>query len=186
MAKHLLALDIPETLNTKGIRISDSSIYSSDLPKECPKLEITLPGFNLPSVITTLPIGFLTTLSACDLGIQVFNCEVQFNSLPDGVYIIRYSLSPNDQLYVEYNHLRITCALNTINDILCCLDISNCEPEAEVKKQLRELWDLWMLLKGAKSQVEYCHHPKKGGNMYDYVTNRLNKIACKCGCSKTC
>src|SRR3990172_4067108 len=159
MAKHLLALDIPETLNTKGIRISDSSIYSSDLPKECPKLEITLPGFNLPSVI---------------------------NTLPDGVYIIRYSLSPNDQLYVEYNHLRITCALNTINDILCCLDISNCEPEAEVKKQLRELWDLWMLLKGAKSQVEYCHHPKKGGNMYDYVTNRLNKIACKCGCSKTC
>jgi len=182
MAKHLLALDIPDTLSEVTFKVCDSSLYSEDVPKECPKLEVTLPGFQLPSVVTNIQTGFSVNLNACELGIQIYNCGVQFNPLPDGVYVIRYSLSPNDQVYVEYNHLRITCALNQINKLLCCLDLAACEPIEPTKSQIRELQELWMLLKGAKANVEYCHHPKKGMEMYNYVVGKLKKLSCGCGC----
>lgn len=186
MAKHLLSLDIPDTLNQNILKVWDSSIYSPDVPYECPKLEVTLPGFQMPSVSTNFGSGFHLNLDACQLGIQIYNCHVQFNPLPDGVYVIRYSLSPNDKIYVEYNHLRITCALNQINKILCCLELADCEPIEPTKSQLRELMDLWSMLKGAKANVEYCHHPKKGMAMYNYVVNRLNRLACNCGCENSC
>lgn len=186
MATHKLALDIPDTLTECVFKVSDSSSYSDDLPTECPKLEITLPGFQLPSVVTDLKPNFSVSLNACQLGIQVYNCGVQYNPLPDGVYVARLSYSPNDQLYVEYNHLRITCALNKINEILCCLDLADCEPVEPTKSQLRELQNLQMMLKGAKAQVEYCHHPRKGMSMYNYVMKRLNKLACSCGCGTGC
>jgi len=186
MATHKLELDIPDTLSKCTFKLWDSSLYSEDLPTECPKVEITLPGFQLPSVITTLKPGFTANLDACQLGIQVHNCGVQYNPLPDGVYVVRLSYSPNDQLYVEYNHLRITCALNKINEILCCLDLADCEPIEPVKSQLRQLQQLQMMLKGAKANVEYCHHPKKGMAMYNYVMNQLDKLACACGCDGGC
>ena len=184
MATHKLALDIPDTLNDTALKVWDSSIYSDNLGTECPKLEVTLPGFQLPSVITNLKPGFTANLNACELGIQVYNCFVQFNPLPDGVYVIRLSYSPNDKLYVEYNHLRITCALNKINKILCCLDLSDCEPIEPVKTQIRKLKDLQIMLQGAKANVEYCHHPKKGMSIYNYVLNQLDKLACGCGCGE--
>lgn len=186
MAKHELALDIPDTLNEHVLKVWDSSIYSEDVPMECPKLEVTLPGFQLPAVVTSIKPGFTENLNACILGIQVYNCGVQFNPIPDGIYVIRLSYSPNDKVYVEYNHLRITCALNQINKILCCLDLKDCEPIEPTKSQIRELQDLWMMLKGAKSNVEYCHHPKKGMAMYNYVVGRLDKLACACGCKTSC
>lgn len=186
MATHHLALDIPDTLNETVLKVWDSSIYSDNLGTECPKLEVTLPGFQLPSVITNLKPGFSANLNACELGIQVYNCFVQFNPLPDGVYVLRLSYSPNDKLYVEYNHLRITCALNKINKILCCLDQKDCEPIEPTKSQVHELQHLWMQLKGAKANVEYCHKPKKGMAMYNYVMGRLDKLACACGCQDKC
>ena len=186
MATHKLALDIPDTLNDTALKVWDSSVYSEDLGTECPKLEVTLPGFQLPAVVTSLKPGFIASLDACTLGIQVYNCGVQFNSLPDGVYVLRLSYSPNDKLYVEYNHLRVTCALNKINKILCCLNLADCEPQEPVKSQLRQLQQLQMMLKGAKANVEYCQHPKKGMAMYNYVVGQLDKLACACGCDDMC
>jgi len=183
MATHKLSLDIPDTTNECVLKIWDSSIYSEDLPAECPKLEVTIPGFQLPSIITDIKPGFSVNLNACQLGIQMYNCGVQFNPLSDGVYVVRLSYSPNDKLYVEYNHLRITTALNKINTILCCLDLSDCEPVEPVKTQLKKLKDLQTMLQGAKANVEYCHHPRKGMAMYNYVMVQLNKLSCGCGCS---
>lgn len=186
MSTHKLALDIPDTLNECVFKVWDSSSYSDTLGTECPKLEVTLPGFQLPSVITSLKPGFAVNLNACELGIQVYNCGVQFNPLPDGVYVVRLSYSPNDQLYVEYNSLRITCALNQINKILCCLDLAACQPVQPTKDQIHELKELEIMLQGAKANVDYCHHPKKGMAMYNYVVGRLTKLACACGCSEGC
>ena len=186
MAKHQLCLDLPDTLNRGVLKVWDSSIYSDEAPIDCLKLEVTLPGFQLPAVITNITPGFSVNLNACQLGIQVYNCGVQFDPIPDGVYVIRYSLSPNDKIYVEYNHLRITCALNEINKILCCLDLKDCDPVEPTKHQIRDLQDLWMQLKGAKSKVEYCHHPAHGMAMYNYVVKQLEKLACNCGCGTKC
>ena len=46
MAKHVLSLEAPETLNETILKIIDMSIYTDTMPIDCPILNITLPGFN--------------------------------------------------------------------------------------------------------------------------------------------
>jgi len=178
MARHVLSLEAPDTRNKCILRIEDTSIYSPDLPVTCPILQITVPGFNLPVTITDITQGFNLNLTACDLDLQTQNCGTSFSNLPDGIYIIRYSIAPNDYVHVEYNHLRVTCALEKIAEILCALDIAACEPSFKIKEKLKELNLIEMMIKAAKASVEYCHNPKKGMDIYRYALKRLDKLSC--------
>ena len=184
MAQHALSIEIPDVLTTCIFRVIDTSTYNDNVPVECPKLEITAPGFTMASVIES-GTDFSLNLTACDLALQTTNCASYRNNLQDGVYVVRYSVAPNETVYVEYNHLRITDALNKINSILCCLDVPGCEPTAPMKEKLKEVQLLWTMLQAAKSKVEYCHSPQQGMDIYKYVTTRLTKLACGCGC-ETC
>jgi len=186
MAKHTLSLEIPDTLNKCIIRIIDTSIYSEDVPVECPKLQITPPGFYQSYEVPNLTENFTENITACDMGLQIYNCGQIIQDLPDGIYVVRYSVSPNEYVYVEYNHLRITNALNLINQILCCMDLAACEPQKPIKDKVRELQLLQTQLQAAKVEVEYCHHPTKGMDMYNYVYKKLKKLACGCGCNDLC
>jgi len=185
MAQHQLALEFPDTLNNCLLRIVDMSTYNQNVPVECPKLQITAPGFTTAAEITDMGTEFAVNLTACDLGLQLTNCDSYRNDLPDGVYVIRYSVAPNDVVYVEYNHLRISQALNKINNLLCCLDVPNCEPVGPMKEKLREINLLSTMLKAAKAKVEYCHNPEEGMAIYTYVLAKLDKLSCSCGCG-TC
>jgi hypothetical protein len=185
MAQHQLALEIPDTLNTCLLRIVDMTTYNENVPVDCPTLQITAPGFTTAAEITDMGTEFAVNLTACDLGLQLTNCATFRNALQDGVYVIRYSVAPNDVVYVEYNHLRISDALTKINELLCCLDVPNCEPTGPIKQKLQEVTFLSTMLKAAKAKVEYCHNPKEGMAIYTYVTAQLKKLACGCGCG-TC
>lgn len=185
MAQHQLALEIPDTLNTCLLRIVDMSTYNDLVPVECPTLQITAPGFTTAAEITSMGTDFAVNLTACDLGLQLTNCDTFRNAIPDGVYVIRYSVAPNEVVYVEYNHLRISQALTQINDLLCCLDVPNCQPVGPIQQKLQEVTFLSTMLKAAKAKVEYCHNPKEGMAIYTYVIGQLKKLACGCGCG-TC
>ena len=185
MAQHALSLEFPDTLNNCLLRIVDMSTYNQNVPVECPKLQITAPGFTTAAEITDMGTEFAVNLTACDLDLQLTNCESYRNDLPDCVYVIRYSVAPNDVVYVEYNHLRISQALNKINNLLCCLDVPNCEPVGPMKEKLREINLLSTMLKAAKAKVEYCHNPEEGMAIYTYVLAKLDKLSCSCGCG-TC
>jgi hypothetical protein len=109
--KHILSLDIPDTLNLSVLRVVDTSTYSTELAVACPTLQVLVPGFTDP-VSVTMVQGGETLITACTLGIQTTNCDTTLTSLPDGIYVIRYSVAPNDKVFVEYNYLRITAAVN--------------------------------------------------------------------------
>jgi hypothetical protein len=178
MAKHTLSLEVPDTLNDCILRVVDTSLYADKVLVECPYLDILAPGFTCAVRLDVEP-GFCNlNLTACDLGLQTEDCGIRFDTLPDGVYVIKYSVAPNEYVYAEYNHLRITKALNKLNEILCALDVANCDPLPEIKEKLKELRLIEMLLKAAKAKVEYCHTPKHGMDLYEYAMKRLDKMAC--------
>lgn len=181
MGKHLLSLDIPDTTNNCIFRVIDTSIYA-DVPIECPTLEITPPGFFQSYNYLSIIQGFTVNLSQCDILLQTYNCDNVKNTYVDGVYIVRYSVSPNDRVYVEYNHLRITQALKRFDSLLCCLQVKACAPSMDLTKALNEVQLLMTMLKAAKANVEFCHHPGRGMEIYTYVMTRLNKLACSYGC----
>jgi hypothetical protein len=188
MAQHILSLEAPDTMNKCILRIVDTSVYNPLQPPTCPWLQITLPGFNQPVNFddTQISPGFMLNLTACDLGLQTLGCGTTYNDLMDGIYIIKYSVSPNDLVYVEYNHLRITNALYMIQCILCYLDISTCDPPEAIKDKMEELSIIREYLYAAKAKVEFCHEPSKGMDLYRYAVKLLNKAACNTGCGTCC
>lgn len=190
MANHVLSLEAPDTMNKCILRLVDLSIYNPLTPVKCPRLLITLPGFNVPVSFddTKISPGFMLNLTACDLELQIKQCGTVYDSLPDGIYIIKYSVSPNEFVYVEYNHLRITNALYIIQCILCSLDLGTCDPPESIKEKMDTLNKIRIYLSAAKAHVEFCHNPHKGMELYRYAVKLLNILACgtNCGTCSTC
>lgn len=184
--QHILSLESPDTLNKCVIRVIDTSIYNPLNPPLCQLLQITLPGWKQPVQFTdaVIPIGFSLNLTACDLGLQKQHCGSIYNDLQDGIYIIKYSVSPNDLVYVEYNHLRITCALNKIQAIYCDLDLAACDPPEKTKEKLKLIHLIQQFLNAAKAEVEFCHQPQKGMDLYRYALKLISSLDCSSSCSK--
>jgi len=187
MARHVLSLDIPDTLNKCILRIVDTSVYAPSVEVTCPLLQITVPGFIHPVNIAPPQInpGFNVNLTACDLNIQVSECGTTFYDVPDGIYIIKYSVEPKDLVYVEYNHLRITCALNKIRNIYCDMNLAACAPSQQQEAKLEKIRIIQQQLAAAKAYVEDCHDPKRGMELYKYAVSQLDKLSCNSSC-KTC
>jgi hypothetical protein len=182
--KHKLSLHIPDTTNDWGLTIQDTSVYSDLIPVSCPTLQILPPGFVKAATFndTTIPAvnsGFLRTFTACDLGLQTSSCGSSYNCLPDGIYVIKYSVSPNDIVYVEYNHLRITKALEKYYSKLCELELAPCDPPKEKADKLHELLKIKGYLDAAKAMVELCHEAKKGMDLFNFAVKLLDKLDCK-------
>ena len=181
MARHRLSLEVLPTKNCDILRLDDSSVYSEDLPVDCPTLNITTPGANYSIELGEADInsGFKNlNLTACILELQTNGCGTEFKCLPDGIYVLKYSVSPNDQVYVEYNHLRVCKLLTRYDKILCELDLANCEPDAETEKKIHLLKKIDMYIKAAVVKVEECHEPKKGMQLYTYAKKLLDKFTC--------
>jgi hypothetical protein len=178
MANHVLSLEVPTVMNACILSINDTSVYSSIVPITCETLNVTVPGFTYSNQIDVTS-GFTQILTGCDLQLQTTGCGESYVNLPDGIYIIKYSVSPNDLVYVEYNHLRITQALIRWNKAMCNLDLAACEPPAKVQEKLERLRMIRMYLDAAKAKVEFCHEPQKGMTLYNYALKLLNKFDCK-------
>jgi hypothetical protein len=180
MAQNVLSVEAPDTLNKCILRIQDTSVYNPNSAPVCPLLQVTPPGFTHPVNFTdtTISIGFNLNLTACDLEMQTADCGNSYRDLPDGIYIIRYSVSPNEIVYVEYNHLRITVALNKVQGVYCNLDLGTCDPPVSIKKKLEDIRYIQQLLLAAKAEVEFCHHAEKGMELYNYAIKLLGKMTC--------
>lgn len=173
--KHQLSLEVPDTNNCSVFRIFDTSIYDEHVPVTCGTLEITSPGYNQPVSIEVLPL-FNLVLNGCTLGIQKQGCGTVSERLPDGIYTIRYSVSPNDKVYVEYYYLRTCMTNNKYFNELCKLELAACEPQAEVKEQLQELRLIKSFIDAAKAKIEQCNDLQEGMELFLYAQKRLQKI----------
>jgi len=181
--RHQLNLEIPVVYNNRLLQVDDSSIYTSALPVDCARLEITVPGF-VSAVAITVAKDFRRFLTSCDLGLQTLDCATETQNLPDGIYVIRYSVSPNDEVFVEYNHLRMTQTWNRYYKQLCALSLGSCEPDRDIKEQLRQFQLVRSFLEAAKGKVEYCHEPNKGMELFVYAQRLLEKLGtCAAKCS---
>ena len=89
--KHILSLDIPETMNRCVLRVVNTSLFTPAIPVVCPLLQVTPPGYIHPVNFDDtflLVNNFSVNLTACDLTIQTVNCDTTLFDLPDGIYII--------------------------------------------------------------------------------------------------
>lgn len=178
MARHILQLDIPPTNNEGIFIVKDVSIYTTSLPVLCPSLQITPPGFGTPTTITPTGQNFEMILNACTLGITVpANCATTCPHIPDGIYSLYYTVSPNDQVFVGYQYLRIVSAINRLNGYLCDLSLPNCLPSKEMEYELRNIDIIRNYLRSAQTNVNNLKNPVDGMNQYNFAISLMNKMS---------
>ena len=179
MGKHILSLRIPDLCNEGILLIDDTSTYDSLLPVTCLNLQICPPGYKVPASIDPLRTGFRLVLNSCSLGISsVGDCSQSLPNLQDGLYRIRYSVAPNDKVFVEYYHLRTVKAMNRYMTILGNMGIPCCLPDQETIYILQELDFIRNLLISAKATTENCgHDPEIGINQLRYANALMDKLS---------
>ena len=189
ITEHQLSLEIPEITCPDRIRIWDSSVYADSLLVDCETLDILMPGYSQSVQFlytdspTPLEYGFDRIFTAVDLGLQAQG-STTLKCLPDGLWVIQYSVSPNNVKYVKYYHLRTVEAMLTYYKELCKLQLAQCEPTAQQKQHLADLRYIKMLLDAAKAKAEYCHAPDQAVAMLQYANSLMKKY--QDGCCITC
>ncbi len=188
MGRHILQLSFPDCSNEGVFVIDDISIYdglatgisgttSTGIPVTCANLQITSPGQSTPTSLSVIPQHRLI-LNACVLGLIASTaCSSNCPDLPDGLYNIRYSVAPNDLVYVEYKILRTVRAVNRRNLMLCKVGLTPCLPDADVQSELRDLDIILDYLTSAKVTVENEHQYADGITQYKFAVEMMDKMS---------
>lgn len=184
MATNSLSLNIPNIMTDCILRIEDTSVYEPLLPYVCPTVQVLVPGYKdcVTFNDTTLPKvekNFIFNLTACDLKTQTSSCGTEFDSLPDGIYVIKYALSPHDRMYVEYNHLRVTALRKKLKEEWCKLKLSACEPIPETQNKFLSLMQITGYIDAAQAKAEYCLDSEQAMVLYNYAKKLLDNYSCK-------
>ena len=177
--KHKLCFDVPDTSCPHVLKIIDASIYDDSLNVECIRLDVYLPGSVIPIYITDFDKDFNLSLSAVDLKLQDPGEDTTM-ILPDGIYKIRYSVSPNEYVYKEKYHLRTTLLDNQYYHELCKIQLESCEPTKEQHEKLHNLRYIRLYIDAAKAKAEHCDSPLQAVDMMLYAERLLNKINSNC------
>src|SRR5688572_32383763 len=101
-----LNFDIIDTHDFKTIGIVDTSWYNPNLAIEDVTIEILPPGYVVAASPFFMPNG-LNIFNSNGVGITKASCEEELVNLPDGIWKVKYSICPNDKLFVERFFLKV-------------------------------------------------------------------------------
>ena len=174
-----LQVDYQDSNNPKIFRLIDDSEYNPNIAVCDATLEITPPGFQCSTVFTVQPY-FNVVLNASILNILKVKSYKSLADLPDGTYRIKYSISPNDQLFVEYDYFRTVKLMEKYSKIVCgLLDKKRDYTVREFDDIKQEILWIYQLIQSSKFKVEICNDCDKGIELYNEASHLLNKyVAC--------
>lgn len=169
-----LLLSFNYTPSCKSFTIKDASVYNTVLPITCGQLTVKTPGFSCAHTFETLP-EFEIKVNLGNLGIQNVDSPDCLKVLPDGNYEIRYSINPNDKLYVDYNYYNVCSLYSEYLKAVCKFlnnkcDLSKKEQQAEIDR----LFEISNLIDYAKISAEECGDVKMADSLYEEAKQKLN------------
>ncbi len=170
---------IEEILNPKVLIIRDASFYNPDIVPTGAQLTVQYPGSDR---YVTIPVStnFTYTINSNTLGITSVLTSEGLVELPDGLWTIRYSICPNDELFVEYTFLRNTKQLIKYYNLFCSLEIQKCNKK-EYEKELEKLRLIKQKIDAAKYLAD-CEKFTQSLELYDAVCILLNELTSTCKC----
>lgn len=174
-----LDFDVLDILNPKILYLKDASVYNPDLEVEQPILQIKMPSGE--QLIKNITENFDLAYNSTDLGITTTSIVNALVELPDGIYVIRYSICPNDEMYVENTFLRNIKQLIRYYNMYCKVDLTKCSLNAE-SNDLTQLKKIKTYIDAAKYKVDFCGDNEAGLALYNYATYLLDQFESDCKC----
>jgi len=163
-----------ETCDCKTLAILDTSYYP--VTPTNPTLVIEVPGF-VP-VQFNFVAGQVNTYNSYSLDLSTINTVDSLIDLPDGLYMLTYSVSPNDQLFETKHYLR-TCQIEYKFAQEFARTVNFCDIDSRF---MRDLQRIEVLIEGAKANAKVCN-PQKAVDLYkkaNELLQRLNSNCCNC------
>lgn len=175
MATTLDILVIP-TYNVQTIGIADASTYDST--PVAATIEFTMPGF-LP---VSLPFNYndFNVFNSTSLGISVVGEPLQ--PLPDGVWYIKYTITPAFTYFVEKSIMRTEAIQEKFDNAFMKLDMMECDSAIRTQSKVT-LNTIYYLIQGSIAAANNCA-VDTANKLYSQANRMLNNfISANCGCS---
>lgn len=166
------------TYNTQTLGIADASTYPPSPPISSPTIEITIPGgfgkVTLPFVPNDFNIFNSTSLGITSPGDQL-------EALPDGVYYLKYSVTPAYENYVDRTIMRTDKLQEKFDEAFMRLDMMECDRAIKTQQKI-DLNTIYFFIQGAIAAANNCavDTANKLYNQASKMLNNFNKNGCQC------
>jgi len=178
MADLRLDILVFPTYDVGTLAIYDSSTYPDSPPiVSGATISIDIPSFgivSLPFLVLETNIFNSSNLGISDIGI--------YEPLPDGIYKLKYSISPATTNYVEKTIMRIDVLQEKFDSAFMKLDMMECDREIKTQSKV-ELNSIYLLIQGSIAAANNCAETQSY-KLYKQASKMLdNFIKNNCGCS---
>jgi hypothetical protein len=166
------------TFNVMTLGIADASVYPTSPPVVAPTIEITVPGFatvSLPFNTNDFTVYTSSTLGITDVG----DTDLP---LPDGVYLLKYSVTPAYINFVEKSIIRIDQLQERFDAAFMKLDMMECDRAIKTQAKV-DLTSIYFFIQGAIAAANNCAIDESN-KLYCQANKMLiSFIRNNCGCS---
>lgn len=176
MADLKLDILVIPTYNSLTLGIADASTY--DTVPTAPTIEITVPGFG----IVTLPFvpNDFNLFNSTSLGITAVGDNLL--PLPDGVYYLKYSITPAYVNYVDRTIIRVEQLQEKFDSAFMRLDMMECDRAIKTQQKV-DLNSIYFFIQGAIAAANNCA-VDQANKLYNQANKMLdNFMRNDCGCS---
>lgn len=174
-----LNLDIIDTHDFKTLGIVDTSWYNTDIVVETPTIEILPPGYTV-AASPFFMIKALNVYNSNGLGITKASCEEELIELPDGIWKVKYSICPNDIIFIEKYFLKTDKIQCRYTQAFLSLDLNTCDNQVD-KSNRKKLDEIEFYIDGAIAAAN-DQNPKLASELYNKADKLLSKYFSQCGC----
>jgi len=176
MASLNLNILVVPTYDSRILSVKDISTYATT--PSAPNIEITIPGgfgtVNLPFNINTTNV-----FNSASLGItDPTDAEVP---LPDGVYFLKYSITPAYVNFVEKSIMRTDQLQEKFDNAFMRLDLMECDRAIKTQAKV-ELNSIYYFIQGAIAAANNCAivESNKLYNQANKMLDNFIKNGCRC------
>jgi len=166
------------TYNTLTLGIIDASTYPTNPPSvNTPWIEITPPGFDTIGLVFSVDEYNIFTSS--NLGLSPVGVN---QPLPDGIYHIKYSVTPAYENFVEKSIIRTDRLQERFDEAFMRLDMMECDSAIKTQSKV-ELDTIYYFIQGAIAAANNCA-TIQSSKLYDQASRMLNHfMKHDCGCT---
>jgi len=174
-----LNFDIVDTHDFKTLGIVDTSWYNPDITIETPTIDIYPPGYT-HAASPFFMIRALNVYNSNGIGLTKASCEEELVDLPDGLWKIKYSICPNDKLFIEKFFLKTDKIVCRYTQAFLTLDLSMLDEDSEKKKR-KKLEEIELYIQGAIA-ASNNQNAKLASDLYKKANTLLDRFGASCEC----
>ena len=137
----------------KVLGVRDLSVYNSEIAVCEPYLVVQAPGFATAYTLD-FSINNFTAINSNSLGLTKASNLQGMVELPDGIYYLKYSIQPHEQVFVEYTFFRTSALRCRLQQAILTVDMSLCSNyEGSINADLKQLMIADFHLRSAEANI---------------------------------